>query len=547
MTPHSNGRRPENIVRLSAPERPAFSASPPRLFIIGGGNRGIAYSKAIQKSTNGVLVGVAEPVAVKRRTLGRRFIWASNEPAEGQEFEDWRQFVVWEQQRRERAARGDRNVPEGVDAVLVCVQDQMHAEVVLGLTPLNLHILCEKPLAQNLDSCIAIYRSLLPDSAASPAKIFSIGHVLRYSPHNILLRRLLLEDKVIGEVMAVNHTEPVGWNHFTHSYVRGNWRRESTSAPSLLAKSCHDMDLLYWLLAAPASATSNTPVHIPKEIGSSGSLQNFRKARKPKEAGTATNCLSCAYESSCQFSAKRVYASAQLESRNQKHWVSIVCPEIEEAVAAGGPEAGREALFEKLAEDYGPDVSEAEVSKRNWYGRCVYEADNDVCDNQTVTLAWEDGPIATGAAETAGNTRDALTGRCAKTAHLHMVAFTHKVCQRYTHIYGADGEIYADGSVITVQDFRTGKTMVHYPPVPEDGGHGDGDEGLARQFVLAVDRVKNYGMDVAEAQKQYIGCSLTDIVMSHSMVFAAEEARLGHKIVDFPAWWKRRVLPQLEA
>lgn len=321
------------------------------------------------------------------------------------------------------------------------------------------------------------------------------------------------------------------------------------SAPSLLAKSCHDIDLLYWLLVSPASGNPNTRLHLPKEITSAGSLQQFRKARKPKEAGPATNCLSCAYEPSCHFSAKRVYTSEQLRSRDQKRWASIVCPEIEEAIIAGGPEAGREALLHKLGEDYGPNVPETEVSKRNWYGRCVYEADNDVCDNQTVTLAWEEEPpIVNDDARTPDdNSMGAVAGRCAKTAHLHMVAFTHKICQRYTHIYGSEGEIYANGSLITVQDFMTGKKKMYYPPIPEDGGHGDGDEGLARHFVLAVDRVKNYGMSVAEAQRQYIGCSLTDIMISHSMVFAAEDARLGHKVINFPDWWETKVLPQLNS
>jgi predicted dehydrogenase len=80
--------------------------------------------------------------------------------------------------------------------------------------------MCEKPLAPSLDDCVTIYRALSLDSSLAPSTIFSIGHVLRYSPHNMLLRKLLLEDKVIGEIMAVNHTEPAGWWHFTHSYVR---------------------------------------------------------------------------------------------------------------------------------------------------------------------------------------------------------------------------------------------------------------------------------------------------------------------------------------
>lgn len=113
-------------------------------------------------------------------------------------------------------------MPEGVDAVFICVLDEMHKDVIVGLAPLRLHIMCEKPLATSLQDCVQIYKSLLPDlpERTAPGTIFSIGHVLRYSQHNMLLRKLLLEEKVIGEIMSINHTEPVGWWHFTHSYVR---------------------------------------------------------------------------------------------------------------------------------------------------------------------------------------------------------------------------------------------------------------------------------------------------------------------------------------
>jgi hypothetical protein len=317
---------------------------------------------------------------------------------------------------------------------------------------------------------------------------------------------------------------------------RGNWRKESTSAPSLLAKSCHDMDVLLWLLCSPPPG-STKPAHLPSEISSAGSLQYFNKSRKPVEAGDATNCFSCDYEPSCQFSAKRIYVGNEMKSRKD-HFVSIVLPEIEDCVASGGPEAGTKALLSKLQEDYDDNTAPSEVSKKNWYGRCVYEADNDVCDNQTVT----NDPI-TGDGE---NRIQALAGRGSKTATLHMVAFTTKLCERFTNIYGTDGEIYADSNSITIQDFRTGKKAVYYPSIPEDGGHGDGDSGLARHFILAIDRVKNHGEATADAQKQYIGCSLEEVIRSHAMVFAAEEARKKKIVLDFPSWWEREVAGMLE-
>ena len=302
------------------------------------------------------------------------------------------------------------------------------------------------------------------------------------------------------------------------------------------------MDLLYWLLAAPAPGSSK-PSHVPSRISSAGSLQFFKSERKPVEADDATNCLSCAYEPSCQFSAKRIYTGSDLKGRQQTHFSKIVAPEIEDYIAAGDSEGGRKALMKQLAEDYPANTSANEIASRNWFGRCVFECDNDVCDNQTVTLSWESDPIAS-----EGDSRlQALAGRGSKTATLHMVAFTEKICTRYTNIYGTTGEIYADSSCITVNDFRTCERTVHYPFIPPGGGHGDGDAGLTRQFVLAVDQVKNHGCEVVKAQKEYIGCSLEDIIMSHSLVFAAEQARKNRVVLDFPNWWTQEVTSKLNS
>lgn len=208
-----------NGIRLPPPEKPPFSESPPRLVIIGAGDRGMAFGKAIQESTNGICIAIVEPLVLKRKQFGRRYIWGSGEPHEGQEFEGWKDFLSWEIQRRTKSSQGER-VPEGCDGVFICVQDKMHKAVIIAMAPLCLHIMCEKPLASNLEDCISIFKTLQPDYPAAPMQLFSIGHVLRYSSHNILLRKLLLEDKVIGDIMAVNHTEPVGWWHFAHSFVR---------------------------------------------------------------------------------------------------------------------------------------------------------------------------------------------------------------------------------------------------------------------------------------------------------------------------------------
>ncbi|KAK4995540.1 hypothetical protein LTR28_000483, partial [Elasticomyces elasticus] len=80
-----------------------------------------------------------------------------------------------------------------------------------------------------------------------------------------------------------------------------------------------------------------------------------------------------------------------------------------------------------------------------------------------------------------------------------MIAQTERQCERRGRIYGTKGEITYDSRTITVYDFASGGSTRFNPPQP-GGGHGGGDDGLTRQFVRAVDAVKNHGMGVSEAQ-----------------------------------------------
>jgi predicted dehydrogenase len=208
---------PGNIL---PPPCPLFSAHPPQILIIGAGSRGHTYARCIMLSSNGMVAAVADPVEFRRKQLGKKYIWGITEPKEGMEFSGWKEFVEWEVKRRERESRGE-DVPVGIDGVFVCTLDETHVEIVTALAPLNLHVLCEKPLATTLDDCLRIYASLLPKNPLSPpTALFAVGHIMRYSPHNVLLRKLLLEDEVVGDVVSVEHTEPIGWWHFSHSYVR---------------------------------------------------------------------------------------------------------------------------------------------------------------------------------------------------------------------------------------------------------------------------------------------------------------------------------------
>jgi predicted dehydrogenase len=304
-----------------------------------------------------------------------------------------------------------------------------------------------------------------------------------------------------------------------------------------LTKSCHDIDLLLWLLCSPPPNSDN-PAHLPTTISSAGALQFFNKSRKPTAAGDATNCLSCPIEENCKYSAKKIYLGSELKglgSGNTTWPVDIVVPEIEECIATGGQAGGEAALLAKLGEDYTKSSPSAEVSSKNYFGRCIWEADNDVCDDQTVTMTWDNDHLPSPTSP-----EKALPNRGAKTAIFHMVAHTRKICERYTHIYGSDGEIYADSTTITVEDFNTGAKKI-YRPHMAGGGHGGGDDGLARQFVLAVDRVKNGGVEVERAQREEVGCSPEEVIRSHAVVFCAEEARKEKRVVDWRRWWEECV------
>jgi hypothetical protein len=235
------------------------------------------------------------------------------------------------------------------------------------------------------------------------------------------------------------------------------------------------------------------------------------------------------------YSARKIYEEYHLAQGHADWPVKIVEPEIEDCLVQHGQLAAIEKLRERLAEDYGDSTSPDEIDRRPWFGRCVYEADNDVCDDQVVTINWNDDPILV----SPGGETLSFKGRGAKTALFHMTAFTDRICERRGRIYGSRGEIEYDSRTITVYDFPSRTSQTHLPHQAE--GHGGGDDGLTRQYVLAIDAVKNRKMSVAEAQRCYVGCSLEEIIMSHAMVFAAEEARREMKVVDWKGWWKANV------
>ena len=179
----------------------------------------------------------------------------------------------------------------------------------------------------------------------------TVCHVMRY--HTLVSAiRQILDSGELGRVVNIKHTENVGNWHMAHSFVRGNWHSSAETAPIILAKSCHDMDLLLWFTGARC-----------KRISAFGSLEYFRAENAPE--GSAERCCDCALGETCRFDAMQVYRPTL------GRWPSdVVCLEQTEA-----------ALEEAL--------------RTSPYGRCVYRCDNDVCDHMSVAMEFDTGVTAT--------------------------------------------------------------------------------------------------------------------------------------------------------
>lgn len=431
---------------------PSTSGEPITLAVIGCGQRGNAYaSYALREPSACKVVAIAE-IRPKTRSLFAQ----AHAVDKSLIFNSWREL-------HQASADTIKTVGKRLaDAVIVAVHDQMHMEVVLAFAAQGYHILCEKPMSTNLEDCIKM------EAAVKKAGIiFGMGHVLRYSPYNAALTEVVRSGE-LGPLINIVHVEPIGYYHFAHSYVRGHWAKEEESCFSLMTKSCHDIDILYhWL--SPSG---------PSRVSSFGSLRHFRKESKPPAAGAATKCLECPYEKDCAYSAKKIYLDRV--SEGHKGWP--VSPIV----------------------DGVPDIESVEYALRHTkWGQCVYESDNNVCDNQVVNLEFDNGA----------------------TASFTMVAQTSLICERQSRLHFAFGEIVGDMTSFTVTDFRKGTTKTHTPKL-EGGGHGGGDLGLIRTFVEAV----------RTGRQELLGTDVSEVLKSHLTVFAAEASRREGRVVDCVAF-----------
>lgn len=405
----SEGEIPEiassDKIKTKMPAMDAKLDKPVTVMIIGAGSRGRTYARYAEKFPKSMkVVGVADLNPNRRAALAKKY----GIPKENQ-------FAHF----NDALSR-----PKLADAVVIATPDNLHYEPCMKALELGYDVLLEKPVAPTEKECRDIMKQ-----AHKYNRIVAVCHVLRYAPYFVALKEVL-DSGAIGDLVSIQHFEPIRYYHFAHSYVRGNWPNSKTTTPVILAKSCHDLDILRWLIGKPCES-----------IAAEGSLHLFRKDKMPK--GATDRCIDnvgggdCPYEKECPYSAKYIYME-------QKKFL--------------GP-------FDLPRKD--PALIREKLKTMN-YGRCVYRCDNDQCDHYVAIMKFKDGV----------------------TASFSMDAFTPYGGRR-TRIMGTKGFIEGDMTTFTFYDFRTGHKSVWDQKVSEvaeykGSGHGGGDHLLVRDFLRAV-------------------------------------------------------------
>lgn len=340
---------------------------PVTVILIGAGHRGNIYADyAIEHPDEMQLVAVAEINESRLRKIQRRH----KLPAE-------KCFTYWNEIfSREKFA----------DAVIIATPDHLHTEPCMAALEAGYDVLLEKPIAPTEGECRMILAK-----AQETGRIVGVCHVLRYSPYFRELKEVI-DKGLIGDIISIQHMEPIEQVHMSHSYVRGKWRSSSTATPIVMAKSCHDTDIIRWLV--------NNPV---KDVHCFGNLKWFTTKNAPE--GSTERCTDgCKAEPNCAYSALQIYL------RDKKRLYVFDMPE--------NKGAWDDFILKQL--------------QTTDYGRCVFRMDNDQPDHLTVNMLFKNG----------------VTAAFSMEAHVSYEG-------RRTRIMGSKGDITGNMETFILTDFKT--------------------------------------------------------------------------------------------
>jgi len=366
-----------------------------KTILIGAGNRGRTYTNHM-KDMGFEIVAVADLEPARRE-----YIKDVHGLSDDMCFETWEDLL---------------KLPKFADVAVIATSDSMHYAPAMKAIEQGYDILLEKPVAPTPQECADI-----ANAAKEKGVKMLVCHVLRYAPFFTTIKEFITAGK-LGKVISIHHSECVGNVHQSHSYVRGNWCNTERSSCMLLAKSCHDIDIIQWLMDSKC-----TKVH------SFGSLSYFKEENAPE--GAPDYCIDgCPHADDCCYNAIRIYLNNENEIGCRNYCTSMVNPTDEQVI---------------------------DVLKNTQYGKCVFKCDNDVVDHQVVNLEFENGGVAS----------------------FNMCAFNKG--GRFIRVMGTEGELYGDMRENTIKYFnfktRTFETTMPTGKKLNDtivGGHGGGDRGI---------------------------------------------------------------------
>lgn len=370
--------------------------------IIGAGQRGQDIYGNFIKNHNelGKVVAVVEPNDFRREKLVKEH----DIPNENI-FTNWNEFF-----KRDKLA----------DLAIISTLDRLHYEPTMMALEKGYNVLLEKPMSINKEECVDMVRS-----AKEKNLLLMVCHVLRYTPFFTKLKEIINSGE-IGKVMTIQHNENVGAFHMAHSFVRGNWRNSDETSPIILQKSCHDMDILSWLVNDECES-----------IASFGELSYFNNNNKPN--GAADRCVECDIND-CVFDARKIYPPMK------GGWPSSVVSEIQT----------EEAIIQSLS--------------KNSYGRCVFNCDNNVCDHQSTIVKFKNGVTAT-------FNLSAFTDEISRTI---------KIMGTKGEIRGHEGKREIEVVKFRSNVRQDKEVVVHKIEVPV-GGHSGGDNGLMNELFRLLE------------------------------------------------------------
>jgi len=464
---------------------------PVKAILIGAGNRGMTvYGQySLENKDKLRFIAVAEPVSSRLK----KFALLHDIPPESC-YDTWETLLA-----KEKFA----------DVAFICTQDQLHIEPTIMALERGYDVLLEKPMAHTLDGCIDIIKKV-----EETGNVLAIGHVLRYTGFFSTIQNIIRRG-MLGDIINISHRENVSWYHMAHSFVRGNWRNVEQSSPMILAKCCHDLDLIFWLVGS-----------YPKKISSFGSLKHFKRENAPK--GAPEFCVEgCPIEETCLYYAPRIYIDIepilQILKLSQKKFYKFVSnlrkyhPKtlnfLSKIIKSLKPLVNWkdwpvEPLYfgqpEEIAGDYSYEAKMM-ILKRSFYGRCVYKCDNNVVDHQIVNIEFENGV-------TTNLTMHGFSDREGRTIRIDGTRST---------LIGEFGDSYQE---ILLRDPYSGSENIIFKShlSSDSSGHGGGDSILVEEFINAIlDSNKNQPLTNARESLE-----------SHLMAFAAEESRLKGKVIN---------------